>query len=213
MTCCHLNQSSELFRAHPLYKFSVLCGGYSKEWFSYSTLWYRLPPLLPFMFSNSFYFFLNFPPSLRKGRERELDSDSVFFRHPIHHFVTCNTWVSTNPCHLYLADKFCGHQQFSSLFHQQKMAFKVQIIEQKKSKRNLKWIFGAQRVIKQKNLWHKKDRTPPNYVGRIRSNLNFEVILMVIFGKDTGHRGLKFCTVLYLTSIYTFVFIIFLYLA
>ncbi len=71
-----------------------------------------------------------------------------------------------------------------------------------------------------KKIWNQKDLAPPNYVGRIRSNLNFEVILKVkeekmqngkkckivffaIFGKDTGHRGLnglKFCTVPYLTT-------------
>ncbi len=58
------------------------------------------------------------------------------------------------------------------------------------------------------------------------SNLNFEGILEVkkkknaklqkkaksffaLFGKDTGHKGLKFYTVTYVTSIYTFVFISF----
>ncbi len=34
-------------------------------------------------------------------------------------------------------------------------------------------------MILQKNLENKKDRAPPNYVERIRSNLNFEVILKV----------------------------------
>ncbi len=58
----------------------------------------------------------------------------------------------------------------------------------------------------------------------MRSNLNFEDNLgvkksknvkslkivksfLAIFGKDTGHKGLKFCTVPYIISIYTFYFI------
>ncbi len=57
------------------------------------------------------------------------------------------------------------------------MAFKVQKIEQKNSKRNLKRIFEEYRVIVQNCFF--KDRTPSNFVGRIRSNLNFEVILKV----------------------------------
>ena len=103
------------------------------------------------------------------------------------------------------------------------MAFKVQIIEQKNSKRNLKRIFEEYRVIVQNCFF--LDQTPSNYVGRIRSNYNFEVILKVkkakknaklwkiaklflaFFGKYTGHRGLKFCTVPYLTSIYTFLYL------
>ena len=104
-----------------------------------------------------------------------------------------------------------------------KMAFKVHILESKQTKRILKRIFGAHRVIVQKILWIEKDRAPLNYAGRIRSNLNFEIILEVkkaknrkiaknciflpFLAKDTGHRGLKFCIVPYVTSIYTFVFI------
>ncbi len=47
-----------------------------------------------------------------------------------------------------------------------------------------------------------KDQAAPNYVGWIRSNLNFDSILKIqmakkaksflaIFGTDTGHKGLK----------------------
>ncbi len=89
MACYHLSEGGELLSAHPFSKCSVLRGGYSKECFGGSTLWNRLPPLLPFPYSNSFYFFFNFPCHLREGRGQKLDSDCVFFRHPIHHFVTC----------------------------------------------------------------------------------------------------------------------------
>ncbi len=65
-----------------------------------------------------------------------------------------------------------------------KMAFKVQIIELKQSKRLLKWTFETHRVIVQKNLKNKKDWAPPNYVGWIRSNVNFEVILEVKKAKN-----------------------------
>ncbi len=70
-----------------------------------------------------------------------------------------------------------------------------------------------------------KDWASPNYVGQIRSNLNFEVnfeakmaenakieknqesIFDDLYGKSAGHIGLKFCTVSFLTRIYSFVFI------
>ncbi len=66
------------------------------------------------------------------------------------------------------------------------MAFKLKIIERKKLKRILKWIFEAHRVIVQKILYKQKDRAPPNYVGRIRSNLNLEVILKVKKAKNVN---------------------------
>ncbi len=68
MACCHLDQSSELFRAHPLDEFSMLCGGYGKEGFSGSAFWNCFPPLLPFTFSNSFYFIFDSPLCPREGR-------------------------------------------------------------------------------------------------------------------------------------------------
>ncbi len=40
-------------------------------------------------------------------------------------------------------------------------------------------------MVTQKKLWNQKDRAPPNYVGRIRSNLNFEVIWWVKKSKNS----------------------------
>ncbi len=46
------------------------------------------------------------------------------------------------------------------MFSRPKMAFKVQIIEWKDTKRILKWIFEVERVVKQKNLESKRSGSP-----------------------------------------------------
>ncbi len=75
--------------------------------------------------------------------------------------------------------------------------------KQKSSKNILKVVFEVEGVVTHKKIYQ-KDRAPvpPNYVGRMRSNLYFKVIWQVttklqkknvigFFGKSTGHKGVK----------------------
>ncbi len=82
MTCSRLSKSGELFGTHPLNKFFMLCGGCSKESFSGSTLWYRLPPLLPFTLSSSFYFFLISAPVRARAGDASWTATAFSFAIP-----------------------------------------------------------------------------------------------------------------------------------
>ena len=64
-----------------------------------------------------------------------------------------------------------------------------------KTTKKLNCSFKVQGVHRQKLLWNWKSWAPPNYVGRVRSNLNFEVILEVKRSKTQNHpKLLVFCT-------------------